>query len=1605
MINPFLLNSEPSEPTPLAKLPENPLGDYNPFLSLVSEPVTTLPDAKSILYKNEPNYAPITVSTKQATPYIKKGFNVTDIDLKNPNFITDLSNTQDGVDRFTNNLKVAGANLISMAVGTGFSNPLDMVGDTESSLSDNTFSQKIFDWRNSVAQENINYETKDDLSNNLWTNLTNWLPFSSAYLGINNSTKGLGNLLESAAYGIGAGIGIAAQEMAVSFATGGSGTLPLLARNIQKLLNSSRYLSEALRVSGIAAKGANNLKNVVQAGEITNSVAKGLTKLYQSQLGSYSEALFEGLEGKESLKTQLIDDYEKVHGFKPIGEELDKIDKTATEAGADRVKLNRLLLSATNLSQFNSIFKAFDARKETAETLAEKFGSNIAFKEGKAVVQDNSKYAIKSTWFDKGIGKAIKPVIEGAVNAGKKDVIYEGLQEGLEEGSQFFIDKTLNNYYSWKYKGDNKNISDALLGATNQVFSKEGLESIFTGALSGSGQSLITNFFKNLNPDFKASKVKFKEGQEELAKDYNDLKTKFDALPITAKKKLVSIFNNQSVQGDLHNRIQNTNAAIGVQEIKENPQDEEQFNQALTHELFTLAEPYVKHQNLDILNQQFDEYKNMDAESFNKLFGTDVKDQSKLVDFYKDEFKKINDSYRKANNAFNTTFNDAASNAVYNDLRKELAFSLYNNDKLISDAKTLESNLGQYHTLLNNYAVNLPEALKDNNKRIKELESQVEYQPELSKEINRLKKTNDYIDSVLNKVKELKKEEYIKMLQDNIINPYKVANNITEHIDLDDKLNSLYYLAKIKDRINYQQDKINKILYSDDPVKFLKNAENDYQALVFNNIKEAIKKETPVKEVVKKEPVKPESKEVQAILNTTEQELPPTVSSADIFTKEPANTTPPPVEINIEDVDNEEGDSNNIESKDYQAAFLVDDDGNVLKDEVSFNNRAKVLSNILHSGISNEDFVNMLEFKHITVKTVDIVDYPLEVALLRQYPKEGISIKYQSIIVGFIPLDDGLIVDTNYIPGVQRGEISYSEFLQELKLNPVLFDKVKKLKGTNNKTPVLFNENVYGIDELIANHNNYNKTKAWIKTFVNGNILEDDFKEEAIKNNLIDFQAFFWGDIIGTVPLKDTAIYNEDLPIVNIEYDNKFKTNVVSLIQGKEEHVKSIDFYLNSLKDKAGNILPMDGGRFVFVRTKGVDGKIGWKYFNANPRPAINYTKETLETINTIEDLKAYLIKLRVDSSYTTTNEDLNGNKLDYRLSSFLLENGDFDIKIEVKLLDNQSNEISKIKLSNVTLKAGETKKQLLSKITDSIEKGTQDFKPTTPKIFRQEATIEETNKSIDTILINSYFQKAPGQVYSTMYLKINSLDNIELLIKKEVIEEPEIIVDDLDSKIKDIERRRQEELYGELTTEQLEAKKYWDSKVSGQQSDPNYYLSNSLNPLNTIMYLNKNRPDAKQRDEIVPKFEFKKISNNSKRTYIANINEDKINAKYDAELALLNQEQPIIESGNVEELPVNTNLPFTEPKSQEITLKDVLDNFASMGYVLSDKANDMRIKKGDEAFIESLNKKGLFTTGTIDVTKINPAIFVKGTIATRIKPEIKPTTQVSDTIKKCHNI
>jgi len=814
------------------KIPE-----FNPFNRFIRNetPGTgkiVMPEFK-LDYQEKPSDSvhPLTISTKAAQPYISKGFKLADMDIHN-GLEMELSSTQSGWERKANNIKNAGANLVSMAVLTGFSNPLDMGFTTD--LGDNTLGKKLFDWSAEKQKENYNYQTKNDIeAEGVWDNLTNWIDPTK------DSTKGVGKLLESVAFGVGAGLGIMAQEAVVSYATGGSGTFPLLAAKIQQVVNSAKYLDKALDISRIAEKGALNLERVLSVGDITNSTAKGLRKIYKSQLGSHSEALFEGLEGKESLKNDLIREYEEIHGYKPLDVELAKIEKVATEAGQARYGINKALLSVTNFSQFNSLFKAYSPEKEIADGFLEKFGKAIGIDPiTKKAVLNSTGYKITSPWFEKGIRAKLKPAIEGAIDVGQKEIVGNGLMEGVEEGLQFFTDKALNNYYSWKYHGDNKSANDAIYEGTKAMFSKEGIESIFTGIVSGAGQSAITKYFASLSPKFKAQKKLFETHQGELLDTYLKIDEKFQALPLEFKKKLVNVMNKSSVGGTVADKAQLLSATSGTSDILNQPEDEEQFNQALTHQFYTLALPYAKHGNIDILKAQFEEYKNLDDQAFMQTFGlSDIKNKNTTIDLYLKEFDAIQEAYRKSNNAFSKSPATPELQNEYNYLKTELAFSLYNSDKLIKDAKSLKGAIGDdYVQLLSNKGMS-QSTIEANNNEIEELQKEIET-PENNRLIAGLKKYNSYIERVLSGKVELKKGEYIDILKQLIVDPsvnkkYGKQNSLANYDNLDDKLNKIYQLSKIQDRVRYTQQKLDRILNSENPLDYLQQQENAFENEAF----------------------------------------------------------------------------------------------------------------------------------------------------------------------------------------------------------------------------------------------------------------------------------------------------------------------------------------------------------------------------------------------------------------------------------------------------------------------------------------------------------------------------------------------------------------------------------------------------------------------------------------------------------------------------------------------------------------------------------------------------------------------------------------------------
>lgn len=1395
MVNPFLLQDGVYTQTPEVEIPKSNLNvpTINPFDILITDKQDvskqiedSLPDLNT-LWKPDDKTAPITVSTKFSEDYIRKGFNVNDLDL-NPKLEQDLSSTQSRADRLLNNLKVAGANFISMAVATGFSNPLSTgTEDLEAGIA-----KDLFDWSSGIAKDSRNYETKDDSSDDIWTNLNNWInPFS-------NSTKGYGKILESTAFGLGAGAGIAFQEGLATILTDGIGTVPMLAKNIQKLLNSAKYLDQALEVSGIAVKGANNLQKVVRAGEVSNQIAKGLQTAYRSQLGAYSEALFEGLEGKENLKDNLIKDFEKYNGYTPTGKELDKIEQISSNAGLARLNVNRALLSLSNISQYNSIFKSYDAFREGAEAMAEKYGSKIAFEEGKAVVKKDARDKLfKGDWFNKGIGKGIDVVATGVYNTVKKEAVKEGLQEGYEEGMQFLIDKSINNYYTWKYKGQNKNILNAIEEGTKEIFSKEGLESIFTGMLSGAGQSVVTNLFSNLNKEYKASKIKYNENQEELAKQYNKLGQRFNSIPLETRKQLSNIFNNNSVRGTLTEQIINANASAQLADMKSNAEDSEQFNQLLTQEVFNLALPYIKNGNIDILKEQFQEYSKLDNNAFQKMFGIEASNKQDLINYYQDEFNKIQKAYNQVNNSFQDNFKgDNISRVLYNEMKNEIAFSLYNHTKLIEDSKSLESRLGEYKDILNNYANNLPKAFKDNESKIKELEQELQINDsiEVKQRIKGLQDMNEYIDSILNKekAKNISKQDYLKTLKKNIIDPYfkqknqLIPDEFQEIENLNEKLQSVYYLAKIKDRINYQQDKLNKLLYTDKPEEFFKNSQREFEELIFSQIKQ---EEKPV------EVIKP--KDTNPLVFDEEDELPTKQRLVDLsdlnLDKLLQNKTLEDLEKEYELSDEDKVTINdflfrkeqetlldtngleNISSKQSPLVYIVDDEGNVLTEDKDILSRVTLMNKLSNGEITTDELYSKLEYNYVALKsrisnllvTIDgnkYIKMSDEKALYKKEPSKGISIKYEGNPIAFIPLDDLLYVDINLIKGIKGVNlISYNEALDVIEKDTTgkLFKKANEID--KNGIAVLFN-NTSPINTFRNNYNQFKNTIDNLDSFVDNNTLNtEELSKYITDNNLLDYTAFIdvnnqkkEKQVLSQTSLKDNPIiellkYGDDYSVI-IESGLDYVRGDVNKINSFKQEVIEY-FKTRELED--GNY------KYVWVKQKHVRGTTSYFPIDIKIQSVKEYPDFNTSILNTEDEIRDY-----VNAMFLSLKGKYNDNTFSkIKDSSIRVYPEGNRIKVKTTIdLDN-----TQIK-SEVIVDKGITQKDLYDSIINSI-KDIQGLETDFIELYKTGKDSKDTLSNRNLILIPTY-SKYPSSIFTTAYFRIKS-SNVSIVKPKKVVDEP----------------------------------------------------------------------------------------------------------------------------------------------------------------------------------------------------------------------------------------
>lgn len=241
---------------------------------------------------------------------------------------------------------------------------------------------------------------------------------------------------------------------------------------------------------GAISQTLNSLSNAYLK-PIGASVLKNADRTLISVMGSMGEAGIESLQNMNEVRSSMINDYINKYGVAPNEDEISKINQYAEKVGNFTWGMNVALLSATNYIQLPKILGS----SMTAEKRAMNSVVKEDLKKGATITEQVSNKFTKSKL--SGVGNVVKSY-GGAI-----------IPEAFEEGSQFAIQIGVNSYFSRAYD-TNKDVTDFfsnLSGAFGEVLgegvhkalnTKEGLESILIGGLSGGIQSSISPFGNNI---------------------------------------------------------------------------------------------------------------------------------------------------------------------------------------------------------------------------------------------------------------------------------------------------------------------------------------------------------------------------------------------------------------------------------------------------------------------------------------------------------------------------------------------------------------------------------------------------------------------------------------------------------------------------------------------------------------------------------------------------------------------------------------------------------------------------------------------------------------------------------------------------------------------------------------------------------------------------------------------------------------------------------------------------------------------------------------------------------------------------------------------------
>lgn len=362
---------------------------------------------------------------------------------------------------------------------------------------------------------------------------------------------------------------------------------------VEEAVAASAPTSRFGAVSNALSNLSNNYLKPFAANALKNS-----ERSIVSIMGTTGEASFEALMAKNTYRDKLINAYVEENGTRPTGVALDEINRYAESVGNFTWGMNTALLTATNYIMLPKILSSskvaerrmmndvIKTKLDDAATLTEKVGA---------------QYKVAPSLYERVAGNPGK--LFGKYVARPVGLLFSPV-EAFEEGAQFSIQTGVEDYFNRAYQNreDTSSFYQNLVGSMGNVFSeginqtlssKEGMESILIGGISG---GLQTSF-----SPFGMSEIKergfFGEG----------------GVRGTNTQKAISELNNSKKLNDsLKDAVKYINIGINSQKLRREAISENDTLSEKDYEKdYTLSYilPRVKYGKLDSIKEEIDLYR------------------------------------------------------------------------------------------------------------------------------------------------------------------------------------------------------------------------------------------------------------------------------------------------------------------------------------------------------------------------------------------------------------------------------------------------------------------------------------------------------------------------------------------------------------------------------------------------------------------------------------------------------------------------------------------------------------------------------------------------------------------------------------------------------------------------------------------------------------------------------------------------------------------------------------------------------------------------------------------------------------------------------------